>query len=112
MATTHKVITVSEASGAMFFKDVTSSTPETTIVVGDSIEWSAPDDDHSVVSDNKPPFDTLTPPLSDGLDLGTKFTRQFSTAGTYGYHCGIHGGDSTTKTDMYGIIHVNSADGA
>jgi plastocyanin len=106
MATTHNVITVSEDSGAMYFKDEASGTSETTIAVGDSVKWSAPDDDHSVVSDNVAPFDTLSPPLNNDIDQGDSYTHTFSSPGTFGYHCGIHGGDPTDETPMYGIIRV------
>ena len=104
---TFQVVTGTDAAGNMFFQDVTSGTPDTTIAVGDTVEWSAPDDDHSVVSDNVAPFDTLNPPLNGKLPQGGKhYTYTFSKAGTYGYHCGIHGGDPANKVPMYGVIHV------
>lgn len=108
MPTTHRVTTVQE-SGRMYFKDANSLSPLTTIVVGDSVEWLAADTDHSVESDNVAPFDTLTPPLRNDIAQGDVYSRTFATPGRYGYHCGVHGGDPVSNTDMYGIIQVNSS---
>ena len=99
MPTTHNVITFSDpSSGNMGFNDQDSNTPETTIAVGDSVSWTAPDDDHSVVSDNVAPFDTLTPPLKGKLPQnGAAYVYTFSSPGDFGYHCGVHGGDPVAK---------------
>jgi plastocyanin len=86
------------------WKDVASGTPETTIKVGGTVTWQeAGCGSHTVVSDNVAPFDTLSPPMNLS---GLPKSRTFTTAGDYGYHCGIHGGDPVAKNPMYGIVHV------
>ena len=94
------------------FKDAVSNTPETTISVGDTIEWVNNDgEEHTIVSDNVPPFNTLTPPLNGDIANANDtypYPLPFQ-AGDYGYHCDIHGGDPATKLGMYGIIHVKAA---
>jgi plastocyanin len=97
---------VSAGPGHQFFDGV-SNTPETTIQIGDSVQWTAPTQEHTIVSDNVNPFNSLVPPLDGDVDVGTPpYVVQFSNAGTYGYHCSIHGGDPVTRTGMYGIIRV------
>jgi plastocyanin len=55
-----------------------------TVPVGTSVTWTNNDDDaHSVVADNKA-F------RSAPLDTGEHYSFTFATAGTYGYHCGLH----------------------
>ncbi len=85
------------------WRDDTSGTPETTIKVNGTVTWlPAGCGGHTVVSDNIPPFTTLTPALNDHIP----FTKQFTAVGDYGYHCDIHGGDPGARTDMWGIVHV------
>ena len=78
-----------------------------TITEGDSIRWRlkeyAPGSNyqHSSVSN-----DTASgAPLWDStpLNLGSTYTRQFNTAGTYDYHCGQH------PSSMFGTITVEAA---
>lgn len=56
-----------------------------TIKVGQTVTWtndgSIP---HSVTFDNGAPFD-------ESLDAGATVSRTFTTAGTFAYHCTIHG---------------------
>ena len=78
-----------------------------TITEGDSIRWrlkeyaSGSNYQHSSVSN-----DTASgAPLWDSgaLNLGSTYTRQFNTAGTYDYHCGQH------PSSMFGTITVQAA---
>lgn len=103
MAATHEV----SAGPGHHFVDQDTQTPETTIAVGDSVRWTAPGSEHTIVSDNVAPFATLNPPLNGDVQEGSDaYVRRFDAAGDYGYHCDIHGGDPVSKTGMYGIIHV------
>ncbi len=91
------------------FVDQVSQTPETKIAVGDSVEWTSTSNEHTIVSDNVAPFDTMTPPLAGDVDNGSAaYVVRFDTAGLFGYHCDIHGGDPVAKTGMYGIVKVES----
>jgi len=97
------------------FEDQQSNTPETTIDAGDAVKWVNVDsDEHTLVSDNVSPFDTLTPPFNGENIPGspTGISRTFDRARNYGYHCGIHGGNPGEKTGMYGIVHVRSRAGS
>lgn len=62
------------------------SPPTVTIHAGQSVTWSWISGIHSIVSDDTPPaFDA-----SARLAVG-QYTVMFPTAGSYGYHCGVHG---------------------
>jgi plastocyanin len=94
------------------WRDDATGTPETTIKVGGTVTWwdaGGLCPNHTVVSDNMPPFDTLSPPLASPL-LPTPpapgFSHTFTTVGNFGYHCGVHSGNPVTKTGMWGIVHV------
>jgi hypothetical protein len=64
---------------------------------------------HTVISDNVPPFDTLSPALNLTVPAAPNangISRTFATVGHFGYHCGVHTGDPVPKMGMWGIIHV------
>jgi len=62
-------------------------TPSTvTIQAGQSVTWNWVSGFHSVVSDSMPKAWADSPAQASG-----QFTVMFATAGTYPYHCGIHG---------------------
>ncbi len=93
--------TVRGGTAGCTWTDVTSGTPETTIMVGGTVTWEAVAGcgNHTVESAGAPSFaDVNTLPGS----------RTFNVAGNYGYRCGIHGGDPVAKTGMWGIVHVVS----
>lgn len=98
------------ASDGNSFTDEESGTPETTINIGDTVLWvNDSGSEHTIVSDNVAPFDTLNPSLNGDINPGEKYSRTFNQAGTFGYHCDIHGGDPVKKEGMYGIVHVKAA---
>jgi plastocyanin len=71
-------------------------TPATlTVHAGDSVTWNWVTGFHSVVSDSTPKAFADSRAQASG-----QFTAMFPTAGTYPYHCGIHG------TMMTGTIVV------
>jgi FtsP/CotA-like multicopper oxidase with cupredoxin domain/plastocyanin len=89
-------------SGELVWKDAASGTPETTIKVGGTVAWDGTvGHPHTVESDGTPAFAGLTTPFST-----LQPPVMFMTVGDFKYHCGIHGGDPTAKTGMWGIIHV------
>ena len=68
-----------------------------TINMGQAITWTNHDDEpHTVAFDNEP---TRSPPL----DKDEKYTRTFSVAGEYRYHCSLH-------PHMIGVVVVESRD--
>jgi plastocyanin len=68
------------------------------IAVGDEVEWTWADDDHSVTSD------TGEWPDSGVHDTGHVFRHTFNTAGKHPYHCSIHG--ASGGIGMSGVIDV------
>jgi plastocyanin len=92
------------------FVDATSHTPETTIQVGDTVQWvNYNGQEHSIVSVNVAPFTILDPPLNGDISGGDPpYTYTFSQPGDFGYRCTIHGGDPKAKTGMWGIVHVRA----
>lgn len=61
-----------------------------TVAAGTTVTWYNGDTmEHTVTADDGS-FD------SGNIAVGAKFTRQFSTAGTYPYHCTIHPGMKAT----------------
>lgn len=55
-----------------------------TVPVGTTVTWTNLDDDaHDIVADNKAFH-------SAPLDSGDSYSFTFASAGTYGYHCGVH----------------------
>ena len=76
--------------------DANAFSPATvTIQAGQSVTWTWVSGFHSVVSDSTPQAFADSPAQSTG-----QFTATFPTAGSYPYHCGIHG------TMMTGTIVV------
>ncbi len=78
---------------------------EKTITVGDTVTWSVEDGTHTITQCDET-FATCPPP--GGFNAGTKstgetFSHQFTTAGTFAYHCNIH------PTEMKGRITVVAA---
>ncbi len=62
-------------------------TPSTvTIRAGQSVTWNWVTGVHSVVSDSMPKAFSDSPQQGAG-----QYTAMFPTAGTYPYHCGVHG---------------------
>ena len=84
------------------FQDDASGTPVTTIKVGGTVTWTVTQGVHSLEAvagsaangcgNLESSFD------SDNLTTGKSVSRTFNTAGTFGYHCGIHLGDPNCKT--------------
>ncbi len=57
-----------------------------TIQAGQGVTWNWVSGFHSVVSDSTPKAFADSPAQASG-----QFTAMFATAGSYPYHCGIHG---------------------
>lgn len=57
-----------------------------TISAGQTVAWRWVTGTHSIVSDASPKAFSDSATRSSGL-----FTATFATAGTYPYHCGVHG---------------------
>ena len=72
--------------------------PTQPIAVGDKVEWTWVDNSHSVTSDSKAWKDTGV------QNTGFVFSHTFNTAGTYPYHCSVHG--SAGGGGMSGVIEV------
>ncbi len=94
------------------WRDATSGTPETVIMVGGKVTWKygGCPPAHTVVGvTNTSPFDNLSPPLNlSGPTPDKDVSYTFSQAGTFGYFCGIHTGDPVSKAGMWGIVHVKA----
>lgn len=74
------IVTVGPGGGNAF-------APSTvTIRAGESVTWNWVTGTHSVVSNDTPAAFTASPVQSAG-----QFTVTFPVAGTFGYHCGVHG---------------------
>jgi plastocyanin len=85
-------IHVGSAGGALTF------TPANDVVsVGTQVNFVWDGNDHSVISDGPPSFSGHPDPANPPTTLSVIF----STAGTYNYHCGIHGGPGT---GMHGSV--------
>ena len=102
--------------GANFkWTDDASGTPVTTIKVGGSVTWTITGGTHQlerVAGNATNGCDNLEASFDSGnLTSGQTVTRTFTKVGTFGYHCGIHGGDPNCKTppgsgSMPGVIKV------
>jgi len=57
-----------------------------TIHAGQSVTWNWVSGFHSVISDSAPKAFADSPAQAAG-----QYTTMFPSAGTYPYHCGIHG---------------------
>lgn len=63
------------------------------IAVGDSVTWTNADSaDHTATDSDDNGFDSGT------IHGGATFTQAFTKAGTYSYHCKIHGSMTATIT--------------
>jgi plastocyanin len=103
-------------NGANFkWQDSASGTPVTTIKVGGQVTWTITSGTHSlarVAASSENGCDELDTSFdSDTLSSGQTVSRTFSKAGTFGYSCGIHGGNPNCKAPpgsgrMPGVIKV------
>ena len=85
------------------FQDAVSSSTTTTITAGDYVTWTwSGTNTHSVTADDAT-FDS-DPPA--GSRTSGTFTQTFSTPGSYGYYCRIHGAPGRA---MAGTIVVQVA---
>lgn len=57
-----------------------------TISAGQSVTWNWVSGFHSIVSDDTPAAFTAS-----GRQAAGQYTVMFPTAGSFGYHCGVHG---------------------
>jgi plastocyanin len=97
------------------WKDDASGTSVTTIKVGGTVTWTMEQGTHQLKAD-APSAQNGCKELDNSFDSeklgpGKSVSRQFNTVGTFGYHCGIHGGtaDCTTPPgtgNMPGVIKV------
>jgi plastocyanin len=87
-------VTVGDSAGRNVFVPKTQP-----IDVGDEVEWTWLDDDHSVTSDTGAWTDTGV------RNKKFKFKHKFNATGTYRYHCTEHGGPG--GVGMSGVIEVN-----
>ena len=100
------------------WQDDVSGTPVTTIKVGGTVTWTIAGGTHRlerVAPSAANGCDELEASFdSDDLDKGQSVSRTFTKVGTFGYHCGIHGGNpncktppgNTSPTNMPGVIKV------
>jgi plastocyanin len=92
--------------------DEASGTPVTTIKVGGSVTWTATG--HHTLERVAPNATNGCQELDASFDSETMpVTRTFNKVGTFGYHCGIHGGTPKCNTPpggppglMPGVIKV------
>jgi len=97
------------------WQDDVSGTPVTTIKVGGTITWTITGGTHRlerVAASAANGCDELDASFdSTNLSSGQTASRTFSKVGTFGYHCGIHGGQPNCKAtpgsgSMPGVIKV------
>jgi len=82
--------------GEHVFQDVATGTNTTTIHVGDTVHWVWVDSTHSTTSDTGV-WDSGVHSHSENFT----FDRQFTSAGSFPYHCTVHG------PSMNGTVVVN-----
>jgi len=74
------------------------------VAVGGTVTWNWIDSGHSVTSDGSPAFTPNAPVSNAGTTLGPIV---FATAGTYSFHCSIHGVAGTYGSGtMTGAVFV------
>ena len=83
------------ANGETMFQDTVTGNNTTTISVGTTVHWVWVDSTHSTTSDTGI-WDSGVHSESEGFT----FDRQFTSAGTFPYHCTVHG------TIMSGTVTV------
>jgi hypothetical protein len=100
------------------WQDGVSGTPVTTIKVGETVTWKIAGGTHRlerVAPSAENGCEELDASFdSDDLSSGQTVSRTFTKVGTFGYHCGIHGGNpncktppgNTTPPNMPGVIKV------
>ena len=97
------------------WQDDASGTPVTTIKVGGTVTWTITGGTHQlerVTASAANGCDELDASFdSNNLTSGQSVSRTFNKVGTFGYHCGIHGGTPNCKTPpgsgrMPGVIKV------
>lgn len=81
LAITSAAVVAVGPGGANVFSPAT-----VTIHAGERVTWDWVTGTHSIESDDTPPAFPASSPQSAG-----QYAVTFSTAGTYGYHCGVHG---------------------
>jgi plastocyanin len=81
------------ASGnAVSMVNMSFSPANLTVTAGTTVTWTNNDAMNHTVTSNSGLFD------SGNIAAGAKFSKQFSTAGSYPYHCTIHAGMTGTIT--------------
>ncbi len=95
-------------STAVTIADYSYSPGTIPVSAGTTVKWTNTGMyGHTVTSDMPGGFDsgTINGPMGDGyggMTAGGSFSHTFSSAGTYAYHCSIHG-----AAVMHGTITVN-----
>lgn len=92
--------TTASVKGTNFeWTDETSGSNVTTIKVGGTVTWTAVGN-HKLARDAKS-SDNGCDELEASFDTADRITqpvpRTFTKAGTFGYHCGVHGGTANCK---------------
>jgi plastocyanin len=83
-AATPAAATGSAAGSQLEIKQFRFSQPALAVPVGATVTWVNRDDDAHTVTADDGRF------TSAGLDRGEQFAHQFTTPGTYAYHCALH----------------------
>ena len=83
-AVTTAAVTATAASPRIDIMQFKFSQPILTVPVGTTVTWTNEDDDAHTVTADDGRF------TSAGLDHGEAFSYQFTTPGTYAYHCALH----------------------
>lgn len=99
-------------AGAVTIQDNQFEPPTVTITAGDSVTWThAGENPHSVTADDGS-FDSSpdcsTTATEECMQNGDTFTQEFPLAGTFRYHCKIHGGPG--GSGMSGTVVVEQAE--
>jgi plastocyanin len=84
------------ASAAVSIADYSYTPATLTVKAGTTVTWSNNGSVGHTVTSDVSAFNsgTLSGPMGDGyggMTAGASFAHTFSSAGTYGYHCAIHG---------------------
>jgi plastocyanin len=96
--TSAQCITISIPQGAVGKGSAAYGTNPQVVPVGTTVTWTNHDTvPHTVTADDGS-FDSGT------LQPGQSYTRTFSSAGNYPYHCSIHGAAS-----MSGVLQINAS---
>lgn len=91
------------ATASVHLADIAYSPHTVTIAVGDTVQWVNDDPiQHSVTADDGS-FDSSPRCPTACLNQGATFSHTFTSAGTFSYHCRIHG------SAMTGTVVVRAA---